>query len=53
MILIIKLLRLIIYEMINKRSGIYSKALYEIKCDNHSKKEIVKKVLKIYEKYST
>ena len=40
-------------EMINKRSGIYSKALYEIKCDNHSKKEIVKKVLKIYEKYST
>ena len=40
-------------EMINKRSGIYSKALYEIKCDNHSKNEIVKKVLKIYEKYST
>ena len=38
-------------EMINKRSGLYSKALYEIKCDNLSKKEIVKKVLRIYETY--
>ena len=38
-------------EMINKRSGLYSKALYEIKCDNLSKNEIVKKILKIYEKY--
>ena len=38
-------------EMINQRSGLYSKALYEIKCDNLSKNEIVKKILKIYEKY--
>ena len=38
-------------DLIKKRSNIYSKALYEIKCDNHSKDEIVKKVLKIYETY--
>ena len=36
-------------KLINKRSYIYSKALYEIKCDNLSKIEIVKKVIKIYE----
>ena len=38
-------------EIINERSIHYSKALYEIKCDNLSKNEIVKKILKIYEKY--
>ena len=36
-------------DLIKKRSNTYSKALYEIKCDNLSKNEIVKKVLKIYE----
>ena len=36
-------------EMINKRSNIYSKALHEIKCDNLSKSQIVKKILGIYE----
>ena len=36
-------------DLIKKRSNIYSKALYEIKCDNLSKNEIVKKILKIYE----
>ena len=36
-------------DLIKKRSNIYSKALYEIKCDRMSKNEIVKKVLKIYE----
>ena len=36
-------------DLIKKRSNIYSKALYEIKCDNLSKDEIVDKVLKIYE----
>ena len=36
-------------DLIKKRSNIYSKALYEIKCDKLSKDEIVKKVLKIYE----
>ena len=38
-------------ELIKKRSDLYSKALYKIKCDNLSKKEIVKKVLRIYETY--
>ena len=33
-------------DLIKKRSNIYSKALYEIKCDRMSKSEIVKKVLK-------
>ncbi len=36
-------------DLIQKRSNIYSKALYEIKCDNLSKNKIVKKILKIYE----
>ena len=36
-------------DLIKKRSNIYSKALYEIKCDNLSKNEIVKKILKNYE----
>ena len=38
-------------DLIQKRSYIYSKALYEIKCDNLSKSEIVKKILEIYEAY--
>ena len=38
-----------IINLIKKRSYIYSKASYEIKCDNLSKNEIVKKILKIYE----
>ena len=36
-------------HLIKKRSDIYSKALYEIKCDNLSKNEIVKKIVDIYE----
>ena len=36
-------------DLIKKRSNIYSKALYEIKCDNLSKSEIVKKILNIYD----
>jgi shikimate kinase/shikimate kinase/3-dehydroquinate synthase len=36
-------------DLIKKRSNIYSKALYEIKCDKMSKIEIVKEVLKNYE----
>tara|TARA_B100000900_G_scaffold415417_1_gene445217 strand:- start:710 stop:1222 length:513 start_codon:yes stop_codon:yes gene_type:complete len=36
-------------EMINKRSKVYSKALYKINCDNLSKNKIVEKILKIYE----
>ena len=36
-------------DLIKKRSSTYSKALYEIKCDNLSKNEIVKNVLKTYD----
>ena len=36
-------------NLIKKRSNFYSKAAYEIKCDNLTKNEIVKKVIKIYE----
>ena len=36
-------------EMINKRSKVYSKALYTIDCDNLSKNKIVEKILNIYE----
>jgi shikimate kinase len=38
-------------DLIKKRSNIYSKALYEIKCDNLSKNEIVKQVLNNYESH--
>ena len=38
-------------DLIKKRSNIYSKALYKIKCDNHTKDQIVNKILKIYETY--
>ncbi len=36
-------------DLIKKRSNIYSKALYEIKCDKLTKSEIVNKIVKIYE----
>ena len=38
-----------IVNLIQKRSNIYAKALFEIKCDNLSKNEVVNKVIKIYE----
>ncbi len=38
-----------LYELINKRSKIYSMALYKVNCDNLKKNEVVKKILKIYE----
>ena len=38
-------------DLIKKRSNIYSKAVYEIKCDKLSKSEIVKKILENYEIY--
>ena len=40
-----------IIDLIKKRSNIYSKALYKIECDNLTKKEIVKEILKTYETY--
>ncbi len=36
-------------NLINKRTYSYSKALYEIKCDNLSKRQIVDNIIKIYE----
>tara|TARA_B100000035_G_C20695162_1_gene420133 strand:- start:85 stop:609 length:525 start_codon:yes stop_codon:yes gene_type:complete len=36
-------------DLIKKRTNIYSKALYEIKCDNLSKNEVTQKILNIYE----
>ena len=36
-------------DLIKKRSNIYSKASYEIKCDNFTKYEIVNKIVEIYE----
>ena len=38
-----------IEELIKKRSIIYSKAMYKINCENLTKNEIVKNVIKIYE----
>jgi len=38
-----------IMNLIQKRSNIYAKALFEIKCDNLSKNEVVNKIIKIYE----
>ena len=36
-------------QLIKERCKVYSKALYEIKCDKLSKEEIALKVIKIYE----
>jgi shikimate kinase len=36
-------------ELIKKRSIVYSKAMYRIDCENLTKNEIVKNILKIYE----
>ena len=36
-------------ELIKKRSIIYSKAVYKINCENLTKNEIVRKIIKIYE----
>ena len=36
-------------NLIKKRSVVYSKAMYKINCENLTKNEIVKNILKIYE----
>jgi len=36
-------------DLVKKRSISYSKALYEIKCDNLTKNQIANKIIKIYE----
>ncbi len=36
-------------KLMKERSKIYSKAMYEIKCDNLTKNEIVNKIVEIYE----
>ena len=38
-----------LFDLIKKRSNIYSKALYKINCENFTKDEIVKKIIDIYE----
>ena len=38
-----------IINLIKERSNIYAKALFEIKCDNLTKNEVVNKIIKIYE----
>tara|TARA_B100000965_G_C19295374_1_gene627753 strand:- start:348 stop:734 length:387 start_codon:yes stop_codon:yes gene_type:complete len=40
-------------ELIKKRSIVYSKAMYKIDCENLTKNEIVKNILKIYEAHKT
>ena len=40
--------RIEIEELIKKRSIIYSKAMYKINCENLTKSEIVRKIIKIY-----
>ena len=37
--------------MIKKRAKYYSKALFKVNCNNQTKKEIVDKILDVYEKY--
>ena len=39
----------LIIDLIQKRSTIYSKAMFEIKCDNLTKNEVVNKIIKTYE----
>ena len=39
----------LIIDLIQKRSTIYSKAMFEIKCDNLTKNEVVNKIIEIYE----
>ena len=38
-----------IIDLIQKRSIVYAKASFEIKCDNLTKNEIVNKIIRIYE----
>ena len=38
-----------IIDLIQERSKVYAKALFEIKCDNLTKNEVVNKIIKIYE----
>ena len=38
-------------DLIKKRSIVYSKAMYKIDCENLTKNEITKNILKIYEAY--
>ncbi len=38
-----------LFDMVKKRSNFYSKAMYKINCNNQTKTEIIRKILKIYE----
>tara|TARA_Y100000992_G_scaffold203937_1_gene139262 strand:+ start:216 stop:728 length:513 start_codon:yes stop_codon:yes gene_type:complete len=41
----------VLINLAKNRSSFYSKALYEVKCDNLSKNQIVSNIIKIYETY--
>ena len=38
-----------IIDLIQERSKVYTKAMFEIKCDNLTKNEVVNKIIEIYE----
>ena len=40
----------VIINLAKKRFKFYSKALYEVKCDNLNKNQIIRKIINIYEK---
>ena len=40
-----------LFNIIKKRSIVYSKAMYKIECENFSKNEIAEKIIRIYEKF--
>ncbi len=41
----------VLKKMIKERSKYYSKALFKVNCNNQTKKEVVNKILEIYEGY--
>ena len=49
--LLLSMRKNVLIDLIKKRSIVYSKAMYKINCENLSKNEIVKNVIKIYEAY--
>ena len=49
--LVFKLTKTEVIDLIKKRSIVYSKAMYKINCENLTKNEIVKKIIKIYENH--
>ena len=42
---------IVLFDIIKKRSNYYSKAMYKIECENFTKNELVKEIIKIYENH--